>query len=80
MKDGVFIINCARGGIVSEDDISEAISSGKVGGLALDVFNPEPPDFSSPVFKLEIVVITFSGCIICTMLLPLLAVFLILKL
>ena len=53
MKDGVFIINCARGGIVSEDDISEAISSGKVGGLALDVFNPEPPDFSSPVFKLE---------------------------
>ena len=40
MKDGVFVINCARGGIVNEDDISEAISSGKVGGLALDVFNP----------------------------------------
>lgn len=53
MKDGVMIINCARGGIVNEEDIAEAISSGKVGGLAIDVFNPEPPDFKSPIFNLQ---------------------------
>ena len=53
MKDGVLLINCARGGIVNEEDVSEAINSGKVGGLAIDVFNPEPPDFKSPLFKLD---------------------------
>ena len=59
MKDGVLIINCARGGIVNEEDVAESISSGKVGGLAIDVFNPEPPDFKSPIFNLnENVVLT----------------------
>ena len=53
MKDGVLLINCARGGIVNEEDVSEAINSGKVGGLAIDVFNPEPPDFKSPIFNLD---------------------------
>ena len=43
MKDGVMIVNCARGGIVDEDDLQEAIASGKVGGAALDVFATEPP-------------------------------------
>jgi len=43
MKDGVMIINCARGGIVDEDDLNQAIQSGKVGGAALDVFATEPP-------------------------------------
>ncbi len=43
MKDGVMIMNCARGGIVDEDDLQEAISSGKVAGAALDVFATEPP-------------------------------------
>ena len=53
MKDGVMIINCARGGIVNESDIADAIKSGKVGGAAIDVFEPEPPDFTSPIFKLD---------------------------
>jgi D-3-phosphoglycerate dehydrogenase len=43
MKDGVMIINCARGGIVSEADLNEALKSGKVAGAALDVFESEPP-------------------------------------
>lgn len=42
MKKGVFIINCARGGIVNEKDLHDAIVSGKVAGAALDVFVEEP--------------------------------------
>ena len=43
MKDGVRIINCARGGIINEDALYEALTSGKVAGAALDVFAEEPP-------------------------------------
>ncbi len=50
-KDGVKIINCARGGIVHESDLVDAINSGKVSGAALDVYEQEPPDFSSELFK-----------------------------
>ena len=42
MKDGVRIINCARGGIVNEADLKDALDSGKVAGAALDVFEEEP--------------------------------------
>ena len=43
MKKGVRIINCARGGIVDEDALADAIESGHVAGAALDVFVEEPP-------------------------------------
>ncbi|MFO7583107.1 MAG: D-2-hydroxyacid dehydrogenase [Anaerolineales bacterium] len=43
MKDGVRIINCARGGIINEDALYEALTSGKVAAAALDVFVQEPP-------------------------------------
>ena len=43
MKKGVRIINCARGGIVDEKDLVEALKEGKVAGAALDVFVDEPP-------------------------------------
>jgi len=43
MKDGVRVINCARGGIVDEQALCNAIKSGKVAGAALDVFSSEPP-------------------------------------
>jgi D-3-phosphoglycerate dehydrogenase len=43
MKNGVRIINCARGGIIDENALYDGLVSGKVSGAALDVFNEEPP-------------------------------------
>lgn len=57
MKDGVRIINCARGGIINEQDLYEAVKSGKVAGAALDVLEKEPPD-NNPLLTLDNVVCT----------------------
>jgi D-3-phosphoglycerate dehydrogenase len=43
MKNGVRIINCGRGGIIDENALYDALTSGKVAGAALDVFSEEPP-------------------------------------
>lgn len=43
MKPGVRIVNCARGGIINEEDLLAALESGQVAGAALDVFESEPP-------------------------------------
>ena len=48
-KDGVLVINAARGGIVDEEALYEALESGKVAGAALDVFVEEPPPADHPL-------------------------------
>jgi len=58
MKKGVRIINCARGGIVNEKDLAEAIKDGIVAGAALDVFEQEPPNESNPLLSMEEVICT----------------------
>ena len=56
-KRGVRIINCARGGLIDEAALAEAITAGQVGGAALDVFETEPAK-DSPLFGMENVVCT----------------------
>ena len=58
MKTGVMVINCARGGIIDEDDLYEAMASGKVAGAALDVFTTEPPLADMPLIKLNNLIAT----------------------
>jgi len=58
MKDGVIFINCARGGIVDENALAQAIKSGKVAAAAVDVFDKEPPDEDNPLLGLENVILT----------------------
>jgi len=58
MKSGVRIINCARGGIVDEKDLADAIKEGKVAGAALDVYVDEPPPPDHPLLKLDQVITT----------------------
>ncbi|MCJ7705450.1 MAG: phosphoglycerate dehydrogenase [Desulfobacterales bacterium] len=57
MKNGVILINCARGGIINEKDLYEAIKTGKVAGASLDVFEKEPA-IGNPLLELEEVVCT----------------------
>ncbi len=55
MKDGVRIVNCARGGVYDEKALYDALKSGKVAAASLDVFEQEPP-FENPLLTLDNVV------------------------
>jgi D-3-phosphoglycerate dehydrogenase len=50
LKDGVVIINTARGGCVVEEDVVEALKSGKVRAYATDVWYSDPPDENCPLY------------------------------
>lgn len=58
MKAGVRIVNCARGGVVDEAALVEAIRQGRVAGAALDVFEAEPLPADHPLLGLEQVIVT----------------------
>jgi len=58
LKDGVRLINCARGGIYSEAAIAKGLASGKIGGAALDVFTTEPVPEDFPLLKFDNCIMT----------------------
>jgi D-3-phosphoglycerate dehydrogenase len=58
LKPGVRLINCARGGIINEKDLAEAIQKGQVKGAALDVYETEPPAKDNPLFGIPSVILT----------------------
>lgn len=57
MRDGTILINCSRGGLIDLDAALAALNSGKIGGIGLDVFDPEPPNHH-PIFDHENVALT----------------------
>ena len=58
MKPGVRIINCARGGLIDEAALIEAIDKGHVAGAAVDVFDPEPPPAGLPIIAHPKILVT----------------------
>src|SRR5688572_28326606 len=58
MKHGARIINCARGGLIDESALHDAIKSGRIAGAAIDVFSQEPPPADHPLLSLDEVIVT----------------------
>jgi D-3-phosphoglycerate dehydrogenase len=58
MKPTAHLINAARGGLVDEKALTQALAEGTLAGAALDVTDPEPPDLANPLFRLDQVLFT----------------------
>jgi phosphoglycerate dehydrogenase-like enzyme len=58
MKPTASVINVARGALVDEDALYQALADGTIGGAGLDAFAEEPPDLSQPVYQLPNVIVT----------------------
>ena len=64
MKDGVILINCSRGNLINTDDLIDALSSGKIGGVGLDVYENEgkrPGAYSAGVSVHPYVLLNYTG-------------------
>ena len=57
MKPSAILINTARGGLVDQDALTHALTTGKIAAAGLDVFDPEPPDPTAALFRLDNVVV-----------------------
>jgi D-3-phosphoglycerate dehydrogenase len=58
MKTGAYVVNTARGGVVDEEAVREAVASGKLGGAALDVFSQEPLPGDHPLLGVDGIIVT----------------------
>lgn len=58
MKPSAFIINTARGALINEADLIEALKDGKIAGAGLDVQEEEPPKLDNPLYEMENVILT----------------------
>ena len=58
MKDDAIVVNCARGGLIDELALAEALASGQIGGAGLDVLEPAPPADDHPLLAFDNVIIT----------------------
>jgi D-3-phosphoglycerate dehydrogenase / 2-oxoglutarate reductase len=58
MKSTAWLINTSRGGLIDNAALEAALAAGRIGGAALDVFEPEPPDLSDALYKNERVIVT----------------------
>ncbi|MGH8058859.1 MAG: NAD(P)-dependent oxidoreductase, partial [Candidatus Entotheonellia bacterium] len=59
MRSGAFVINTARGGIVEEDALAEALAAGQIAGVGMDVWNVEPPPLDHKLLGFENVIATY---------------------
>ncbi len=58
MRPSAYLINTSRGGLIDHDALWAALQQNQLAGAALDVFDPEPPDLSQPLFQDERVIVT----------------------